>query len=187
MDQNQLLADFKDKTLKAKNHFIDDLKKLRTGRAHVSMLDGVMIDAYGTKMPLIQVSTISVPESQLIQITPFDAANLQPIVTAIRDNQSLGLNPTDDGRVVRVPIPALNSERRQQIVKQLYEKVEETMITMRNNRHDSLKAAERLKTDKSMSEDDIKRFEKSVDELMASQKSEIDSLAKTKETDIVNI
>ncbi len=187
MDENQLTKDFEEKSLKAKSHFIEDLKKIRTGRAHSSMLDGVLVEAYGSKMPIIQVATISVPEAQLIQVTPFDPATLQAIVAAIRDNQSLGLNPTDDGRVVRVPIPALNQERRQQIVKQLYEKVEETMIAMRNNRHEALKAAEKLKSDKTMSEDDLKRFGKKVDELMASLKAEIDMLAKSKEEDIVTV
>jgi ribosome recycling factor len=187
MDENQLNKDFEDKIVKAKNRFIDDIKKIRTGRAHASMLDSVLVDAYGSKMPLIQVATISVPEAQLIQISPFDPATLQAIVSAIRDNQSLGLNPTDDGRVVRVPIPALNEERRQQIVKQLYEKVEETMITMRNNRHEILKAAEKLKSDKSISEDDLKRFEKRVDELMTSHKNEIEALAKSKEEDIITV
>jgi ribosome recycling factor len=187
MDENQLTKDFEEKSLKAKSHFIEDLKKIRTGRAHSSMLDGVLVEAYGSKMPIIQVATISVPEAQLIQVTPFDPTTLQAIVTAIRDNQTLGLNPTDDGRVVRVPIPALNQERRQQIVKQLYEKVEETMIAMRNNRHEALKAAEKLKSDKAMSEDDLKRFGKKVDELMANLKSEIDTLAKSKEEDIVTV
>jgi len=187
MDENQLTKDFEEKSLKAKSHFIEDLKKIRTGRAHSSMLDGVLVEAYGSKMPIIQVATISVPEAQLIQVTPFDPTTLQAIVTAIRDNQTLGLNPTDDGRVVRVPIPALNQERRQQIVKQLYEKVEETMIAMRNNRHEALKAAEKLKSDRAMSEDDLKRFGKKVDELMANLKSEIDTLAKSKEEDIVTV
>ncbi len=187
MDDNQLLKNFEDKTLKTKEHFSEDIKKLRTGRAHASMLDGVTIEAYGSKMSLISVATINVPEAQLIQVTPFDPTNLQAIVTAIRDNQSLGLNPTDDGRIVRVPIPALNSERRQQIVKQLNEKLEETLIIMRNNRHEALKSAEKLKSDKSISEDDYKRLEKKIDELMASQKNDIELISKTKEKDIMTI
>jgi ribosome recycling factor len=187
MDENHLTSDFEGKNLKIKNHFVEELKKIRTGRAHSSMLDGILVDAYGSKMPLIQVATVTVPEAQLIQITPFDPGNLQAIVTAIRDNQSLGFNPTDDGRVVRVPIPELNQERRQQIVKQLYEKVEEAMIAMRNNRHESIKAADKLKSDKAMSEDDLKRFEKKIDELMSKQKVEIEKLAKSKEEDIITV
>jgi ribosome recycling factor len=187
MDEKQIINDFSTKLSKNKEHFIDDLRSLRTGRAHSSMLDGIMVEAYGSTMPLIQVATITVPESQLIQITPFDGSNIQAIVSAIRDNQSLGLNPTDDGRVVRVPIPALNAERRQQIVKQLNEKFEDAMIGMRNSRHETLKEADKLKSDKKIGEDDHKRITKKVDELMNDQKVEIEKLAKAKEHDIVTV
>ena len=185
--EKQIINDFSTKLSKNKEHFIDDLRSLRTGRAHSSMLDGIMVEAYGSTMPLIQVATITVPESQLIQITPFDGSNIQAIVSAIRDNQSLGLNPTDDGRVVRVPIPALNAERRQQIVKQLNEKFEDAMIGMRNSRHETLKEADKLKSDKKIGEDDHKRITKKIDELMNDQKVEIEKLAKTKEHDIVTV
>lgn len=111
--------------------FETEIKKLRTGRAHPSMLESVVVEAYGQSMPLIQLASVSAPEAQLLQITPFDPANLQAIVSSIRDNHSLGMNPSDDGRVIRVPIPALTTERRQEIVKQLGEKVEECMIAMR--------------------------------------------------------
>ena len=187
MDEQHIINDFSDKLSKNKNHFIEDLKSLRTGRAHSSMLDGVMVEAYGSVMPLIQVAAITVPESQLIQITPFDGSNIQAIVSAIRDNQSLGLNPTDDGRIVRVPIPALNAERRQQIVKQLNEKFEDAMIGMRNSRHESLKDADKLKSDKKIGEDDHKRIVKKIDELINDQKAEIEKLAKAKEHDIVTV
>src|SRR5690606_20151231 len=109
----------------------------RTGRAHPSMLDGLMVEAYDTQMPLIQVGTVTAPEGQLLQITPFDPSNLQAIATAIRNNPSLGMNPSDDGRVVRVPIPPLNEERRREYVKVVSGKVEDAMIAMRNIRHDA--------------------------------------------------
>ena len=128
-------------------HFEQELKKLRTGRAHASMLDGVMVVAYGTPMPIIQVGTVSAPEAQLLQITPFDPSNIQAIASAIRDNPSLGMNPSDDGRVVRIPIPALTTERRQQIVKQLGEKIEDSMIALRQVRHDALAKVDQAKKD----------------------------------------
>src|SRR4051812_6169488 len=93
----------------ALTHFEDELKKVRTGRAHPSMLDGVVVEAYGTRMPINQVANVVVADAQLLQVTPFDQANLKHIATAIRDDQTLGLNPSDDGRVVRVPIPALTT------------------------------------------------------------------------------
>src|SRR3954468_23177626 len=94
-----------EKMKQAVAHFQEDAKKVRTGRASASMLDGVAVIAYGTPMPLNQVANVTAPEAQLIQITPFDPNNIQAIASAIRDNPTLGLNPMDDGRVVRVPIP----------------------------------------------------------------------------------
>src|ERR1041384_1169546 len=115
---------FEDKMAQAVDHFGEELKKVRTGRASASMLDGVVVTAYGTPMPLNQVANVTAPEAQLIQITPFDPNNIQAIASAIRDNPTLGLNPSDDGRVVRVPIPALTEERRREYVKVVGTKME---------------------------------------------------------------
>ena len=187
MNPTQIVDEAKSKLTSAVNHFHEELKKLRTGRAHPSQLDGVMVVAYGTPMPLNQTANITAPEAQLLQITPFDPSNIQAISDAIRNDQSLGMNPMDDGRVVRVPIPALTTERRQQIVKQLNEKVEETHITCRNVRHDALDTAKKAKADKSISEDDYNRAEKQIDELMAKTKSEVEAAAKAKEQEIMTV
>lgn len=187
MGPNQIIDDVKAKMAGAVEHFQGELKKLRTGRAHPSMLDGVMVEAYGTQMPLNQAATVVAPEAQLLQITPFDPNNLQAIASAIRNNQTLGLNPTDDGRVVRVPIPPLTEERRRDLVKQIGEKIEDCMISMRNIRHEALKNADSAKKDKSMSEDDVKRIEKQVDDLMAQQRQNVDQLAKAKEAELLTI
>jgi ribosome recycling factor len=187
MDPNQMVEEVKTKLAGAVEHLQNELKKLRTGRASASMLDGVMVEAYGTQMPLNQTATLSAPEAQLLQITPFDPNNLQAIVTAIRNNKSLGLNPTDDGRVVRVPIPPLTEERRRELAKQIGEKVEDCMISMRGARHDALKATDNAKKEKSMSEDDVKRVEKQIDELMAQQKQTVDQLAKAKEKELLTV
>lgn len=168
-------------------HFEEEIKKLRTGRAHSSMLDGVMVEVYGSKMPLSHVATISVPESQLLQVSPFDPNNMQSIVAAIRDDKSLGFNPSDDGRIIRVPVPALTTERRQQIVKQLGEKVEDAKVTLRNIRHDALKDAKQMEKDKEISQDDTKRIEKATDEQVSKQQSHLDELAKEKESDIMTV
>ena len=168
-------------------HFNEELKKLRTGRAHPSMLDGIMVVAYGVPTPINQVSTITTPEAQLIQISPFDPTNIQAIASAIRDNPSLGLNPSDDGRVVRVPIPALTQERRQQVAKQLGEKIEDCMIAMRSTRHDALAKVAEYKKAKVIGEDDAKRLEKQIDEVMNKAKADVDSAAKAKETEIMKV
>jgi ribosome recycling factor len=168
-------------------HFEQELKKLRTGRAHPNMLDNVMVEAYGTQMPLLQAGSVSAPEPQLLQITPFDPNNLEAISSAIRDNQSLGMNPMDDGRVVRVPIPPLTEERRKEIVKVLGQRVEEAMISMRNVRHEAIKELDAAKKDKDISEDEHVRLTKQIDDKMASYKDKIDSLAKTKQQDILTV
>jgi ribosome recycling factor len=187
MDPNQAVTDAQNKFSAAVEHFQSGLKSLRTGRASASMLDGVMVEAYGTPMPLIQVATVSVPEAQLIQIKPFDPSNLQAIANAIRNNQSLGLNPADDGQVVRVPIPPLTEERRRDLAKQVGQKQEDAMVQLRNIRHDALDAIDKFKKDKSIGEDDAKRLSQQVEDAMNKAKSEADQVAKAKESEIMTV
>ncbi len=187
MSPNQLLEEVKTKLTAATEHFKQELGKIRTGRAHPGMLDGISVEVYGQAMPLKAVAGIAAPEAQLLQITPFDPSNLKAISDAIRDNQSLGLNPADDGRVVRIQIPPLTEETRQQMVKILYQKVEETMIAARNARHEAIRKAEQAEKDKKMSKDERFHLEKQVDEQLNRQKDEIDSLAKNKEQEILTV
>jgi ribosome recycling factor len=187
MDPQTILTKYENNLKKAADRFSEEVKKLRTGRAHPSMLDGVTVEAYGTPMSLIQVATVSAPEAQLLQITPFDPNNLDTIAVAIRDDQSLGMNPSDDGRIVRVPIPPLTEERRQQIVKQLREKVEEILISMRGARRDALHELDQAKKDKAISEDEQKRLQKDIEDSMAKHKASLDSLAKAKESEIMTV
>ena len=175
------------KMLSAVQHFEDELKKVRTGRAHPGMLDSVQVEVYGTKVPLNQAANITAPEAQMLLVTPFDPGNITAITTAIRDNHSLGFNPSDDGRVVRVPVPALTEERRKTLVKQTSEKVEEVRIAMRTIRQDALKEAKRMKDAKELSEDDVKRIEKEIDRLMGETQQRVDEAFKTKERDILTI
>jgi len=187
MDTALLLREAKDKFEKALQHLEDELKKVRTGRAHPSMLDGITVNAYETTMPLQQVGTIATPESQLLQVTPFDPNNIQAISNAIREDQSLGLNPVDDGRVIRIPIPPLTTERRQQIVKQLGSKSEEAMVRLRGVRHEYRDFVESAKKDKKMSEDDVTRFNNQLEELMQKSKTQIDTIIKAKENEILTV
>jgi ribosome recycling factor len=187
MSPTQLIDDTKAKLNSAQAHLQEEFKKLRTGRAHPSMLDGLTVMAYGTPMPLNQVGNVVAPEAQLLQITPFDPANIQPICEAIRNDQALGLNPADDGRVVRVPIPPLNTERRLQIVKQLNEKVEESFVAARNIRHEAMDALKEAKNGKQISQDDYARLEKQIDSLMSDNKSQTEALAKAKEQEIMTV
>lgn len=187
MDINNLSSKTNGSLKSAVEHFENDLKKLRTGRAHPSMLDDVTAVAYGQPMPLKQLATISTPESQLIQVSPFDPNNIEAITNAIRDNQTLGLNPMDDGHIIRVPIPPLTEERRRDIVKQLGQKLEECMIATRNIRHDSLKQLDKAKNDKDISEDEHKRFAKELEDIMTKTKTQVEEIAKAKEKEILTI
>jgi len=187
MNPSQIPNDASTKFTAALDHFKNELSKLRTGRASASMLDGVMVEAYGAQMPLNQVANVTTPEAQLLQISPFDPNNIQAIAAAIRNNQSLGLNPSDDGRVVRVPIPPLNEERRREISKQVGSKQEETMVTLRNVRHDAMDAIDKAKKDKEIGEDDAKRLEKQVDDAMNNVRSQVEAASKAKEQEIMSL
>lgn len=178
---------YEDKLHQAVTHFQEELKKVRTGRASASMLDSVMVTAYGTAMPLNQVANVTAPEAQLIQITPFDPNNLQAIASAIRDNPSLGLNPMDDGRVVRVPIPPLTEERRREYVKVVGTKAEDCMVSLRNVRHEALDAIDKLKKDKAVGEDDAKRLEKQIEDAMNKAKADVEAASKAKEQEIMTL
>lgn len=178
---------YEEKMNAAVDHFENELKKIRTGRAHPDMLSSVQVEVYGTRMPLNQVANVTAPEGQLLQVTPFDLGNLKAIVEAIRNDQSLGFNPSDDGRLIRVPIPALTEERRRDITKQLGDKVEDCRIALRNVRQDALKDAKRAKDDKTLSEDDVKRVEKDIDKTMTEMQSRIDAITSAKEKEIMTI
>lgn len=187
MNPNQVIEQTKAKLAAATEHFKQELGKIRTGRAHPAMLDGVSVEVYGQAMPLKAVASIVAPEAQLLQITPFDPSNLQPIATAIRDNQSLGLTPTDDGRVVRITIPPLTAETRQQMVKIVGQKLEEYLITTRQLRHDAFHQGEQAERSKELGKDERLRFEKQIDDLVGRQKNEAETLAGLKEREITTI
>lgn len=167
--------------------FQGELKKIRTGRAHPDMLDGIFVEVYGSKVPLNQAANITVPEPQLLQVNPFDPSNVEAICEAIRQDQTLGFNPSDDGRIVRVPIPQLTEERRREIVKQLGDKVEDCRISIRNTRQDALKEAKNLKNSKDISEDDYKRIEREIDGYVSQFNAKLDEVTQQKEKEILTI
>ncbi len=187
MDGDQIFKTLVDKITQSKQKFSDDLRSIRTGRASASMLETINVEAYATLMPLRQLATISVVDATLIQVTPYDPNNLEVIANAIRNNRSLGFNPSDDGRVLRVPVPPLTEETRKEIAKQISQKVEEALVRDRNARHETLKTLEKLKKTKEISEDEFKRFEKQINEKVSNAKREIESLALAKEKDVMTI
>jgi len=187
VNPTQVVSDAKTKFDAALAHYVEQLKTLRTGRASASMLDGVVVTAYGQAMPLNQVANVTAPEAQLLQITPFDPGNLQAIASAIRDNPNLGMNPSDDGRVVRVPVPPLNEERRREIVKQLGSKQEDAMIVVRNVRREAMDAVDQAKKDKEVGEDDAKRLQGQIEDAMKVAQGGIEAASKAKEQEIMTV
>jgi len=168
-------------------HFEEELKKVRTGRAHPGQLEGIKAEVYGVMMPLNQVANITAPEAQLLQVTPFDSNNITAITAAIRADQNQGFNPSDDGHTIRIPVPALTEERRKYLVKQAGEKVEEAKIALRAIRQDALKDVRAKKDAKELSEDDMKRVTRDIDGNMATTNAKIEEIFLLKERDILKV
>ncbi len=163
--------------------FQNEMKKVRTGRAHPDMLANIKVEAYGQFMPLNQVANVTASGGTMLLVTPFDPSNIQNIAAAIRNDATLGLNPSDDGHVVRVPVPPLTEERRKEIVKTTSSKVEDAKVAIRNIREDARKE---LKTAE-LPEDTTKKAEKTIDELTKSFTEKIDALFKDKTAEIMAI
>lgn len=162
------------------------LSNVRTGRATVGLLDTVSVDYYGTPTPLNQMASVSVPEPQLLTIQPWDATQLGAVEKAII-GANLGLNPSNDGKVIRLPVPALNEERRKQLAKQVHEIAEEHRIAIRNVRHHSNDVLKKLLKDKTISEDDERGGLDEVQKLTNNFIGKIDELTKNKETEIMSV
>jgi ribosome recycling factor len=171
---------------KAVEDFRKELSGVRTGRANVSLLDHIRVDYHGTQMPVNQLGTLSVPDPTIIQISPWDPSVVPLIDKAIRTSD-LGLNPTNDGKVVRVPIPALNEERRKELVKHLHKVLENHRTAIRNIRRDLKESVEKLEKEKKISEDDRKRSLDDLEKLTHSETKKIEDLSATKEKEIMEI
>lgn len=163
--------------------FKNEMTKVRTGRAHPDMLVSVKVEAYGQWVPIDQVSNITAQGPSMLLVTPYDPSTIPNITSAIRSDTSLGLNPSDDGRVVRVPIPPLTEERRKEIVKSALAKVEDAKIGIRNVREDARKEIKAAK----FPEDTRKRAEKEIDNLTKEFTDKVDAEFKTKEAEIMKI
>lgn len=163
-----------------------EMAGIRTGRASISIFDGIRVDYYGTPTPLNQLATLHVPEPSMITIQPWDTSQIGPIEKSIRASD-LGLNPSNDGKLIRVPIPPLTEERRKEIVKRLHHVVEDHRVAMRNIRRDANESLKKLLKDKVVSEDDERRSLDEVQKLTDSYIGKLDQAAKTKEKEILEI
>lgn len=171
---------------KAVEDFRKDLGGIRTGRANASLLDSVRVDYHGTPMPVNQLGTMTVPDPTMIVIAPWDPSTVPLIDKAIRI-ADLGLNPTNDGKVVRVPIPALTEERRKDMVKQLHKVLENHRTAVRNIRRDLKEAIEKLEKDKKISEDEKKRALDELEKVSHAETKKIEDLSAAKEKEVMSI
>lgn len=179
-------AQLKSRMDKAVDDFRKALVATRTGRASVHMLDGVTVEAYGSQMPLNQIAQVHAPEPQLITVQPFDPTQLSAIEKAIRTAE-LGLNPMNDGKIIRVPIPPLTEERRREMVKHLHKVLEDHRTAVRNIRRDGNDAIKKALRDKKITEDDEKRSTAEIQKLTDDEIKKMEDMCKAKEKEVMEI
>ncbi|RLB07857.1 MAG: ribosome recycling factor [Deltaproteobacteria bacterium] len=182
--QDEILAELRDKMKKSINVLKRELSKIRTGRASTALLEDIMIECYGTEMPLKQVASISVPESRLILIQPWDKSIIGNIEKGILKSE-LGLTPVNDGKVIRVPIPPLSEERRKELVKLVKKVGEEIKVAIRNNRREANEMFKELKNEKEISEDDYRRALNEVQKITDEFIEKVNKLVSEKEKEIM--
>lgn len=180
--QNKLQQQM-DKTIEALKH---EFSTIRAGRANAQMLDKIRVDYYGTPTPINQVGSISVPEPRTLMINPWDKSAMKDIETAIR-NSDLGLNPTNDGEVIRLNVPALTEERRKELCKQAKKASEDFKVRIRNERRDANDKLKKLEKEGEITEDDLKKAQDNVQKLTDKFTKEIDALLEVKEKDIMAV
>jgi ribosome recycling factor len=179
-------AQLKTRMDKAVEDFRKAMAATRTGRASVHMLDGVTIDYYGSQMPLNQIAQVHAPEAQLITVQPFDPSSLAAIEKSIRGGD-LGLNPMNDGKMIRVPVPPLTQERRQDMVKHLHRILEEHRTAVRNIRRDGNDAIKKALKDKKITEDEEKRSLEEIQKLTDDEIKKMEEMSKAKEKEVLEI
>lgn len=180
------MAAAKTRMEKAVDDFRKELATIRTGRANASLLDNIRVDYHGTPMPVNQLGTMTVPDPTMIVIAPWDPSAVALIDKAIRTSD-LGLNPTNDGKVVRVPIPSLTEERRKDLVKQLHKVLENHRTAVRNIRRDIKEAIDKLEKDKKISQDEQKRALDELEKVSHSETKKIEDLSAAKEKEVMQI
>lgn len=181
-----VITDAESRMGKAMEALRRDLDTIRTGRASPSLVERLTVDYYGTATPLNQLAGISVPESRLLVIQPWDRGSIGAIEKAIQKSE-LGLNPSNDGQVVRIAVPALTEDRRKQLVKLVHGHVEEGKVAVRNIRRDAMAQVRDLLHEKMISEDDERRAEQQVDDVTKRFTDEADEIGKSKESEVLEV
>ena len=183
---DEIMAECAEKMDKAIGVAREDFGTIRAGRANTSLFSKLIADYYGTPTPILQMASFAVPEARLVVITPYDKSAMSEIEKAIRDSD-LGVNPTNDGTVIRVVFPQLTEERRKEIIKVARTKAEEAKVSVRNIRRHAKDALDKLMKDGDAGEDDVRRAEKHLDEVTAQHVSHIDEILKHKEAELLEV
>ncbi|MDR0477544.1 MAG: ribosome recycling factor [Desulfobulbaceae bacterium] len=183
---HDVVVEMSEKMAKSLDSFKSELVKVRTGRASLALLDGIMVNAYGSSMPVNQVGSVTIPESRMIAIQPWDAQLLPAIEKAILKSD-IGLTPVSDGKVVRLNIPQLTEERRKDLVKQMKKIAEEFRVAVRNLRRDANEILKKLKKDKAISEDELFRHQEEAQTETNSRIKQIDAITAAKEKEVMEV
>ncbi len=183
---DDLYVEFKGQMEGAIKAFDRELTKLRTGRAHASMLDGIKVDYYGTATELSQVATISVPEARVLTVKPWEKAMLKPIEKAILASD-LGINPNNNGEQILLSVPALTEERRRNLVKVAKKISEDIKVSLRNHRHDILKDLKELENEKEITEDDHKKAKSKIQDIINLYNKKVEEVLAKKEAEIMKV
>lgn len=183
---DETLEELKDSIGKAHDALKRELAKLRTGRANPDILDSVRVEYYGHPTPLNQLASVSVPEARLLMVKPFDKSQIKQIEKAIMEAE-LGLNPQNDGEIIRLPVPQLTEERRKEIVKLARKHGEECKVAIRKARHEAKDVLETLEKEGEASADDVERAKKELEEIVKEGTSKVDDLVQKKEKDLLEL
>ena len=183
---SDVIIEMADKMEKSVDTFRNELSKVRTGRASISLLDGISVDAYGSPMPMNQVATMTIPESRMIAIQPWDPQMVPAIEKAIMKS-NLGLAPANDGKVIRLTIPQLTEERRKELVKQVRKVAEEFRVAIRNVRREAIDTLKQQKKDKDISEDDLFKLQDDAQKETDTYVKQIDKVTEHKEKEMMEV
>ena len=183
---DEMLSELQEASNRAREALKRELGRLRTGRAHAGLLEGVRVDYYGQTTPVSQMATIAVPEPRLITVRPWDKSQVQAVDKALRESD-LGFNPLVQGDLIRIPVPPLSEERRKELVKVAKRAGEECKVSIRNARHEAIDLLNEMKKEGEASEDQVERAKKKVEELVSQAVQDVDKIVQSKEKDILTI
>lgn len=186
MDPDEIMMNTEEAMEKASHYLQHEMSTIRTGKASPALVEGIDVEAYGAMMKLKQLAVITTPEPRLLVIQPFDGSTVQAIEKAIKES-NIGINPNVDGKIIRLPIPALTEERRRDLVKNIKHLAEETRVRVRSARRDGIESLKKARKEGAITEDDLERYEKDVQKLTDDFVKKIDEAVTAKEAEVMKV